>query len=349
MKDDWLLDGRKIPNEVMNYFRKRAVQAVREKGQSPEVVAEVFGFDRSCIYEWLKRYDQGGYKALESCHPPGADLAITPAMDGWLKNRVLNSTPVDHGYDTVLWNCGLLADLIKKEFEVTVSERTVGLHLKALGLSYQKPCYRDAARKAHEIEFFLNNKFHVIQRLAAKMGADIGFEDETGIGIMTRSGRTWGPVGHSPEIPVSRQRGGYNILSMITPQGTLQYTVTTATVNTELYNQFLFELIDKRKRPLILLTDHASFHKSKSVRKFVRAHRAKLRIFFLPKHCPEFNPAEQVGNEIKNNKIGKQPVKNKKDLGERIFAELKSLQHCTERVKSFFELSTTNYVLANVG
>jgi len=34
----------------------------------------------------------------------------------------------------VLWNCGLLADLIKKEFEVTVSERTVGLHLKALVL-----------------------------------------------------------------------------------------------------------------------------------------------------------------------------------------------------------------------
>jgi hypothetical protein len=49
MKDDWLLDGRKIPDEVMNYFRKRAVQAIREKGQSPEVVAKVFGFDRSCI------------------------------------------------------------------------------------------------------------------------------------------------------------------------------------------------------------------------------------------------------------------------------------------------------------
>ena len=49
MKDDWLLDGRKIPDEIMNYFRKRAVQAIGEKGQSPEVVADVLGFDRSCI------------------------------------------------------------------------------------------------------------------------------------------------------------------------------------------------------------------------------------------------------------------------------------------------------------
>jgi len=105
-------------------------------------------------------------------------------------------------------------------------------------------------------------------------------------------------------------------------------------VNTELYNQFLFELIDNAS-DLDLVDGSCSFHKSKSVRKFVRAHRAEVTHLFLAEALPEFNPAEQVGNEIKNNKIGKQPVKNKKDLGERIFAELKSLQHCTERVKSF--------------
>ena len=49
MKEDWLFDGRKIPDEVMNYFRKRAVQAMRENGHSPEGVANVFGFDRRGI------------------------------------------------------------------------------------------------------------------------------------------------------------------------------------------------------------------------------------------------------------------------------------------------------------
>jgi hypothetical protein len=41
MMEEWLLDGRKIPDEVMNYIRKMAVHAVRERGQSPEVVASV--------------------------------------------------------------------------------------------------------------------------------------------------------------------------------------------------------------------------------------------------------------------------------------------------------------------
>ena len=38
MNEEWLVDGRKIPDEVMGYIRKIAVQAVRENGQSPEVL-----------------------------------------------------------------------------------------------------------------------------------------------------------------------------------------------------------------------------------------------------------------------------------------------------------------------
>ena len=120
---------------------------------------------------------------------------ITDDMDTWLKQTVLQKTPMTFGYDTNLWTCAILADLLKKEFGVMVSASRIGLHLKKLGLSYQKPEYQDAERDPQEIEHFLNDKFPRIQRLAAKSGADIGFEDEAGVGVMTRSGRTWGLVG----------------------------------------------------------------------------------------------------------------------------------------------------------
>jgi len=70
---------------------------------------------------------------------------------------------------------------------------------------------------------------------------------------------------------------------------------------------FLKTYTCKRGRPLILLVDHATFHGSKQVRDFVRAHRSQLRVFFLPKRAPEFNPDEQVWNEIKNNRIADIP------------------------------------------
>jgi transposase len=77
----------------------------------------------------------------------------------------------------------------------------------------------------------------------------------------------------------------------------------------------------------------------------VRANRSKIRVFFLPKRSPKFNPDEQVWNEIKNNKIGKQPVKNKIDLQKRLDSALKYLQESTDRIKSFFNLPDTKYAL----
>lgn len=343
MNEEWLLDGRQIPDEVMGYIRKMAVHAIRERGESPEIVAQIFNFNRSCIYRWLKQYDEGGYAALESRMPPGASPLITQEIDEWLKQTVLNRTPVDFGYDTTLWTCALLADLLQKEFAITVSSCAVSLHLNKLGLSYQKPAYQDVERDPQEVERFLNDKFPRIQRLADKTGADMGFEDEAGVGIMTRSGRTWGMAGKTPVVRVSMKRGGYNVLSMVTAQGEMNYSVTADHLQSERYIAFLRPLIRARQRPLILLVDRASFHRSQQVRDFVRAHRTQLRIYFLPRRSPERNPDEQVWNEVKNHRIGKQPVKNKKDLKKRLYSALRSLQKNTGRILSFFQLPDTQY------
>ena len=61
----------------------------------------------------------------------------------------------------------------------------------------------------------MNVKFPKIQRLAAKLGADIGFQDESGVGIMTRYGKTWGLRGETPVVKASMKRGGYNVMSVI--------------------------------------------------------------------------------------------------------------------------------------
>ena len=160
---------------------------------------------------------------------------------------------------------------------------------------------------------------------------------------MTRYGRTWGMSGKTPVIKASMLRGGYNVLSAVTAEGEMDYSIQDGTVNGERYIGFLSELIADRKRPLIVLADHATFHHSKQVRDYVRAHRSQLRVFFLPKRAPEYNPDEQVWNEVKNNRIGKQPVKNKEDLTARLTSALDSLKQNTRRIISFFHLPDTKY------
>jgi len=264
-------------------------------------------------------------------------------MDRWLKGVVLTTTPMDHRYDTRLWNRELLAELLNQRFNIQVAGCTVSLHLHQLGLSYQRPCYRALEQDPAQVAAFLEVKFPKIQRLAARMGADIGFEDESGVGVSIRSGRTWAAVGEPPQVRASDRRGGYNVLSIITAEGELHDSWEEANIDGNRYVAFLRQFLRGRTRPLIVIADQASFHRSVVVREFVRAHRAKIRLFFFPTHAPQLNPHEQVWNEIKHRRIGKQPVKNKIDLKKRIRSALKSLQLKAERIPSFFRLPDTRY------
>ena len=67
----------------------------------------------------------------------------------------------------------------------------------------------------------------------------------------------------------------------------MSYSIREGSIDSERYIEFLKQLLRGRDRPLILVADRASFHKSKQVRDFVRSSRTKIRVFFLPKHAPE--------------------------------------------------------------
>lgn len=343
MKAEWLSDARKIPDEVMNYVRRIAVCAIEEKQYSPELVADLLGISRSSIYDWLNRYRQDGEAALDTGTSPGAPPILSPEMDRWLETTLLHSTPEEHGYDTVLWTLKIIVNLLKDRFGIEIAPATVASHLHRLQLSCQQPVYRALGQDPEKVKRYLKEEFPEIQKLAEELGADIGFEDESWMGASKRSGRTWGRVGSPPKVRVSDDRGGYHVLSMITAQGELVYRVDERSINSQVYIEFLKKLLAERTRPLLLIADNASYHNSLEVQHFVAAHRDKLRLFFLPSHSPEFNPDEQVWNEVKHRNLEKKPIKSKKNLEYRLYVALEKLKRNVEKIRSFFKLPETRY------
>ena len=343
VRPDWLDDARKIPGDAMGYIRKLAVDAVHTRGHSPELVADVLGISRSALYDWLRRYREGGYDVLDTHDAPGSAPLITPAMDEWLTETVLSTDPTQYGYDTLLWTGRLLAELLEKRFGVNVRPGTVDAHLQQLGLSYQKPDYRASERDEAEIGRFLDEKFPRILRLAQRIGAEIAFEDEAGVEGQAHIGKTWGLRGKTPNIRASGRRTKMNVLSLVTAQGRLEYAVEKGRIDSDVFVDFLDRVTAGRERPLILLLDRVSFHTSKTVRQYVRENRAQIRIYFLPKYSPEFNPAEQLWTEIKKNRLGKQSIKSQSDLRTKLNAALQSVQQNVDRVRSFFQTADTLY------
>jgi len=348
MNAEWMLDARKIPDEVMNYLRRIAVQAVEEKHYSPELVADLFGIDRTSIYDWLRKYRHEGEAALDTRKAPGTPWVITPDIDQWLKETIVNSTPEDHGYDTALWTLKIIVDLLRERFGLWVSDAAVDLHLHNLGLSCQKPCYRAFGRDPEKIKQFINEEFKDIQKLAQELDADIAFEDEAWIGCANHSGRTWGLVGQPPQIKACDEKDGYHVLSMVTAEGELMFDVKTEKLVSSVYIDFLKKVIRDRTRPLIVIADNASYHTSNQVKKFVEDHAQQIRLFFLPPHSPEINPDEQVWNEIKYRQLEKQPIKGPVNFEQRLYSALLKLQEFKERVQSFFKLPDTQYAGSQV-
>ncbi len=342
------VDGRRLPAEVKDHLRRIAVHAVLVKGYSPEAVIDILGLSHSCIYTWLRRYQEEGWSGLTTHQPPGTPPLITPAMDDWLYMTVTQYTPQDFGYDTLCWSRDLLAELMGTQFGVKVGGRAVSQHLRQIGLSYQTPAYQASEQDPAEVQQFLEVKFPAILRLAEKLDADIAFEDESGVSLQTHSGQTWGAVGERPVLHQTGARAQVNVLAAVEASGRLCYRVKAGTIESTVFIAFLAMLIRERTRPLILLADRVAFHRSSEVRAYVRAHRHQLRIFFLPRYAPERNPAEHVWEELKDKKIGRQPLKNKSDLINRIHRVLADLQGHAERVTSFFQLPETRYANAGI-
>jgi transposase len=51
-------DARKLDHKTLEEMRARAVRSV-QNGQSPEVVTQALGINRTTIYDWLAKYRRG--------------------------------------------------------------------------------------------------------------------------------------------------------------------------------------------------------------------------------------------------------------------------------------------------
>ena len=62
------------------------------------------------------------------------------------------------------------------------------------------------------------------------------------------------------------------------------------------FGEFLKRLMQGAKRPIFLVVDCHSIHRSQQVRHLLQRLKGRLRLFYLPPYSPELNPDELVWN-----------------------------------------------------
>lgn len=338
-------DGRKLKHVTREEIRIRAVNRV-EAGESPEVVIKALGFHRSCIYQWLAKYREGGIDALKTRKIPGRPPKLTGKQLEQLYKIITDKTPIQLKFEFALWTRDMIRELIRDRFGVRLSVVSVGRLLRKIGFSPQKPLRRAYQQNEDLVKKWLTEDYPEIKKLAKKNKAEINFGDEANVRSDYHSGTTWAPVGKTPVIKTTGARFSVNLISKVSAKGAMRFMTVDGRMNSKKFIEFLKRLIYKKQAPIYLIVDGHPVHKSTKVRQFVESTAGKLKLLYLPPYSPELNPDEQVWNFLKNHNMGKKIVKNKDGFKKKILSCLKSLQRSTKKIMSFFREANVRYAMA---
>ena len=335
-------DARKLDHKTLEEIRIRAVEQV-QAGQSPEAVIMALGFSRSCIYTWLALYRAGGWGALKARVLNGRPMKISAAQMRWLYATIAGKNPLQFRFEFALWTRQRIRMLLREEFSLKLSLTSVGRLLRQLGLSCQRPLFRATEQDPERVRRWREAEFPAIRELAKKTGAAIFFGDEAGVRSDYHAGTTWGVKGKTPIVPRTGGRNSVNMLSAVNARGELRFMLVKGRVNGDVFAGFLRRLMHNAERPVFLILDGHSIHRSRPVSDFVARQEGRLRLFFLPPYSPELNPDEQVWNSVKHHGVGKAVLQGAADLRRFVLVRLRSLQRLPWTVRMFFLTPDTQY------
>lgn len=339
------IDGRKLSHAKLEEIRFKAVKAV-QGGQAPTAVAREMGLYTNRIFVWLATYRAGGWDALRARKGTGRPKRLSGRQIRWIYNTVTMKSPLQLKLPFALWTRSQIRVVIYRKFKIRLSLTSIGRLLAQLGLTCQKPLFRAYQQNPSLVEQWLKSEYPRIRAMARRVAAEIFFEDESGVRSDFHSGTTWAPRGKTPVVRVTGQRFRLNMISAVSPKGSLRFMVVRRGVGAQVFVEFLKRLMHGRRRAVFLIVDGHPAHRSKTARRYVDSLGGKLKLFFLPPYSPELNPDELVWNDVKNNGVGRTLVHNPRDLHRAVVGRLRYLQKSPEIVRSFFQAPDTCYAAA---
>ena len=141
------------------------------------------------------------------------------------------------------------------------------------------------------------------QKKAKSRQAVIVFVDETGFSFQARPAKTWAPRRKPPVLRRKSQRRQISTIAALTMNGRIYKRHYRQAIRGPQVVRMLSHLRACLKRPLIVIWDRSSTHRSRVVKDYLEA-RPEISIEWLPPYAPELNPEEYChGN-------GKQRLRN---------------------------------------
>jgi transposase len=141
-----------------------------EQGLNQSDVARRLKVCSQSVSRWAKTLQEKGEKGLKAAGRAGRPPLLTLEQRQQLERRLLQG-PEKLGYETPLWTCPRVADLIEREFGVSYHAGHVWKILRQLNWSPQRPKGRALERNEEAIAEWKQKTWPAIKKKPKKKAA----------------------------------------------------------------------------------------------------------------------------------------------------------------------------------
>jgi putative transposase len=155
-------------------------------------------------------------------------------------------------------------------------------------------------------------------------------EEEGRFGRIDRPRRCWAPKPIRPQVPRQIVREFVDVFAAVCAKLGRLTALILPRANTEMMNLFLEQLAqDFQGYFIILLVDQAGWHRAQGLQV-----PENIRLLPQPAHSPELNPAEQLGEELREKTLPNRSFPSLDLLIDQLCEGLKELAADEQRVRS---------------
>ena len=336
-------------SQVEQFQIRKNIIRMLKKGTAPNEIAQTLDVSRSLVYATKKTYDEKGIEGIKPGkrgRRHGDKRILTPEQEQAIMKTIADKNPEQLKLKCCMWTRKAVRDYILREYKLNLPLSTLGYYLQRWGMSVQRPVKRANKQDAARVQAWMDEEYPAIAVKAKAENAEIYWGDETALQNTANYIKGYAPIGKTPVLEIEAMKLKLNMLSAISNQGKLRFTITKESVNADILIDFMKRLVKDTGRKVLLILDNLRVHHSKKVTAWLKEHQGEIELFYLPPYSPEYNPDEYLNSDLKR-EMSKRPIpKSEEELRGNARSVLKKTQNNSARIKSYFGVKFTKYASA---